>query len=204
MTSGGGVFSAEEVEYLRSLPAVVEASAKRITYSDSFKRYCIRRYLEGASPVQLFREAGLDPSLIGHKRIERCFERWRRSEAMQFGVQQVTSSMHGARTADESDESDEPSIDDIDDESFASVINVIDDESGAKRRHARSGSHRDLRDVIIAQQVRRIDELEREVKKLRAALRRKADDTSSSARMGKDETGGNDDGVGGQDGEHLS
>ncbi|KAB8288256.1 hypothetical protein DSM100688_0823, partial [Bifidobacterium ramosum] len=79
MASGGGAFSPEEVAYLRSLPAVVAASRKRITYSDAFKEYCIRQYNEGASPVKLFREAGLDPALIGHKRIEHCFARWRQS-----------------------------------------------------------------------------------------------------------------------------
>lgn len=37
MANGGGVFSPEEVKYLKSLPAVAEASEKRITYSDAFK-----------------------------------------------------------------------------------------------------------------------------------------------------------------------
>ena len=77
MHNGGGTFSPEEVEYLRSLPVVAEATSKRITYTESFKHNCMRRYLAGESPVELFREAGLDPSLIGYKRIERCFARWR-------------------------------------------------------------------------------------------------------------------------------
>ena len=72
MTVGGGAFSPEEVKYLKSLPAVAEATSKRITYTDDFKRYCVTRYNEGASPVRLFREAGLDSALIGYKRIERC------------------------------------------------------------------------------------------------------------------------------------
>lgn len=70
------MFSPEEVEYLRTLPAVVRVTERRITYSDAFKNACVRRYLAGESPVKLFREAGLDPAIIGHKRIERCFARW--------------------------------------------------------------------------------------------------------------------------------
>lgn len=70
-----GAFSPEEVEYLRSLPVVAEATSRRITYTESFKHNCMRRYHAGESPVELFREAGLDPSLIGYKRIERCFAR---------------------------------------------------------------------------------------------------------------------------------
>ena len=77
MTSGGGTFSPEEIKYLKSLSAVAEATAKRITYTDDFKRYCVVHYNEGASPVRMFREAGLDPALIGYKRIERCIARWR-------------------------------------------------------------------------------------------------------------------------------
>ncbi|MFR3964525.1 MAG: hypothetical protein ACLTZQ_09050 [Bifidobacterium longum] len=80
MTSGGGTFSPEEIKYLKSLSAVAEATAKRITYTDDFKRYCVVHYNEGASPVRMFREAGLDPALIGYKRIERCLARWRESQ----------------------------------------------------------------------------------------------------------------------------
>lgn len=74
---GGGAFSVREVEYLESLPAVERVRSGRIVYSDDFKRECIRRYNAGESPVEIFREAGLDSSLIGYKRIERCIARWR-------------------------------------------------------------------------------------------------------------------------------
>lgn len=81
MSNGGGMFSPEEVAYLKTLPAVAEATARRITYSEAFKQSCMRRYHAGESPVKLFREAGLDPALIGYKRIERCFARWRKSSS---------------------------------------------------------------------------------------------------------------------------
>ena len=50
MAAGGGMFSPEEVEYLRTLPAVVRVTEKRITYSDAFKNACVRRYLAGEPP----------------------------------------------------------------------------------------------------------------------------------------------------------
>lgn len=86
MCNGGGAFSPEEVEYLRSLPVVAEATSRRITYTESFKHNCMRRYHAGESPVELFREAGLDPSLIGYKRIERCFARWRKIACGPAGI----------------------------------------------------------------------------------------------------------------------
>ena len=87
MTVGGGAFSPEEVKYLKSLPAVAEATSKRITYTDDFKRYCVTRYNKGASPVRLFREAGLDSALIGYKRIERCLARWREAQDEILGAE---------------------------------------------------------------------------------------------------------------------
>ncbi|WP_152600421.1 hypothetical protein [Bifidobacterium callitrichos] len=62
------------------MPAVARASATRIRYADDFRRACLERYRHGESPTALFREAGLDPKLVGYKRIERCFARWKRQE----------------------------------------------------------------------------------------------------------------------------
>lgn len=72
-----GTFTAEELRYLRSLPAVAAVSAGRIRYTEAFKRICMRQYRQGKSPARIFREAGLDSALIGYKRIERCIARWR-------------------------------------------------------------------------------------------------------------------------------
>lgn len=70
-------FSEEMVGYLRSLPAVAAVSRSRIVYADWFREECMRRYQAGEHPVDVFREAGLDPKLIGYKRIERAIARWR-------------------------------------------------------------------------------------------------------------------------------
>lgn len=85
MAKQGGTFSAEEVRYLKRLPAVANVTRSRITYAESFKRESLKRYLAGESPVKLFREAGLDPALIGYKRIERSFSRWK-ERARQIGT----------------------------------------------------------------------------------------------------------------------
>ena len=72
-------FSSREIHYLESLPAVERIVGDRITYSEGFKRDCVRRYAAGESPSQIFNSAGLDSSLIGYKRIERCIARWKRT-----------------------------------------------------------------------------------------------------------------------------
>lgn len=74
---GGGSFSMDELQMLRNLPAVANVSKDRITYSNAFKQVCVIRYLAGESPTKIFREAGLPPELIGYKRIERSVARWK-------------------------------------------------------------------------------------------------------------------------------
>ena len=179
MTSGGGTFSPEEIKYLKSLSAVAEATAKRITYTDDFKRYCVVHYNEGASPVRMFREAGLDPALIGYKRIERCLARWRESQDeilnsgnAKAGVEnklggggKVAESARAARAWRDSAESSLP----------AGTGSESDFHVSPERRAiifpvSRKEQNNDLRDLLISQQVRRIDELERQVDMLEALL----------------------------------
>ncbi|QOL35286.1 hypothetical protein BL8807_05405 [Bifidobacterium lemurum] len=148
------MFSAEEVRYLRKLPAVANATRNRIMYSEAFKRSCLRRYFAGESPVKMFREAGLDPSLVGYKRIERCFARWK-EQAKKEGVEQYLAGGDGDDAVDFSPES------------FAldRVRPVRKKNRGgggivtASTRMSRD-SWEEARDLIIAQQAWRIDQLE--------------------------------------------
>lgn len=165
MASGGGAFSPEEAKYLKSLPAVAEASEKRITYSDAFKTSCMRRYLVGESPVKLFREAGLDPALIGYKRIERCFARWRKTEA--DALSGVSFDKNGGDNLSRGG-----GIDSLPDTSAAEDIDDIESEPRVVAFPPRRGGKQiDMRDLLIYQQVRRIDELEQRIDVLRARLR---------------------------------
>ena len=66
-----GKFTAKERAYLASLPAVKSVSPSHIRYTDRFKVEVMCRYNAGESPSAIFREAGLDPKLIGYKRVER-------------------------------------------------------------------------------------------------------------------------------------
>lgn len=85
-------FSRLEVEYLRMLPAIDSVTESRITYSRQFQIDCMRRYLQGEKPTAIFTSAGLSPSVIGHKRIERNIARWKRDESIMEKVKQPKSS----------------------------------------------------------------------------------------------------------------
>lgn len=207
MTSGGGTFSPEEIKYLKSLSAVAEATAKRITYTDDFKRYCVVHYNEGASPVRMFREAGLDPALIGYKRIERCLARWRESQdeilnsgnakagvenkadselfrSGAAGAPNIPESARAARAWRDSAESSLP----------AGAGSESDFHVSPERRAiifpvSRKEQNNDLRDLLISQQVRRIDELERQVDMLEALLHSGRRGRASSFLLPKRESG---------------
>ncbi|WP_270292367.1 hypothetical protein [Bifidobacterium adolescentis] len=183
MCNGGGAFSPEEVEYLRSLPVVAEATSRRITYTESFKHNCMRRYHAGESPVELFREAGLDPSLIGYKRIERCFARWRKI-ACRMGTDRLVSVDGNGGVVPSASADVAPSAESA--EVVRSAVSqpvqptqTTETQSNATLPAPRNAaevpilSGGDVRDLLIAQQVRRIDELEREVAALRVELHRK-------------------------------
>lgn len=67
----------ETRERLERLDAVRKTTETRIYYTDGFRERTMERYRNGDKPSVIFRDAGLDPKLIGGKRIERCIARWR-------------------------------------------------------------------------------------------------------------------------------
>ena len=65
-------FTSEETAILRTSPAVIRTTSRRITYAS------------------WFRGVGLDPGILGTKRIERCMNRWRTEYAgTEFGPHEV-------------------------------------------------------------------------------------------------------------------
>lgn len=74
------------LQSLKRLPAVRDVSATgRISYEIAFKRAAVQDYRSGGSPTKFFRRHGLDTSIIGGKRVERCIARWSRNPALCAG-----------------------------------------------------------------------------------------------------------------------
>ena len=72
-----GRLSHEEVVILQENPYVEFVSRQRIMYTYEFKCLFIEQYLAGRRPVDIFRQAGFDVSVLGEKRIERATARWK-------------------------------------------------------------------------------------------------------------------------------
>lgn len=179
-------FTKEQIAYLESLPAVAAASAVRITYTDEFKRSCLTSYYRGGSPVDLFRKAGLPPELIGYKRIERCFSRWRESASEIFAGQGSAGERvfdEGLAEAGSASEDRAPGRDTTaahrDDAGAGASGAGTANANSTGTASANDGSEDapsvkdDVRDQLIRQQVRYIIQLEHEIDELKKRVGRR-------------------------------
>lgn len=71
------IFSSEEIEQLRTNPAILRVSAKSITYTLAFKEHAVAEYEIGATAREIFRRADLDRALLGIDHPKNCLKRWR-------------------------------------------------------------------------------------------------------------------------------
>ena len=190
----------DELQMLRDLPAVANVSKDRITYSNAFKQVCVIRYLAGESPTKIFREAGLPPELIGYKRIERSVARWKAAvlksvsgssdmsngeiitELVNLYVHAVTrkeklDGIAGIANSDKANIGNAPHPLDRANVSGGGVYPLTCPSHPAAIAvpptplSASSGLDSETALVIIKQQARRIDELERENESLRGKLK---------------------------------
>ena len=72
------IFTDEQREMLQQNPYVESVEPAKIIYTEEFKVYYVKNYLEGKKPTEIFVSAGFNPSVLGNKRIERASARWRK------------------------------------------------------------------------------------------------------------------------------
>ena len=70
-------FTQEQQHLLSQSPCITKVTEKSITYSEDFKLHAINEYAKGKTPTEIFREAGLEPKIIGSKNPGRSLSRWR-------------------------------------------------------------------------------------------------------------------------------
>lgn len=178
------LFSAREIRYLQSLPAVANVTPTRISYTKAFRDECMYRYWNGESPVEIFRRAGLDSALIGYKRIERCFARWRKEYSRPDSVDGM-----------ESDGRDVSPFDIPERERWSgSGTPPTGDARYDRGREARRDSDaRYVYELIMAQQARHISDLERKIRRLEELIEEKSrlrEDSSGEDPVDGDSAGG--------------
>ena len=162
-----GKFTAKERAYLSSLPAVKSVSASHIRYSDRFRVEVMCRYNAGESPSAIFREAGLDPKLIGYKRVERCIARWKQQERDERRKGKGSAS-HYLQDVELRDVEDDLSIAELQGATHEEETNdptEADESQNMAAKLAQAQLTINKCDLLIAKQTLRIDELERVLRK---------------------------------------
>lgn len=151
-----GVFNQRERAYLLSLDVVDSVTQGRIFYTEQFKRDCMRQYWNGSRPVDIFRQAGLYPELIGYKRIERCVARWKED------VKKRRINLDEYFLDNDADGAEEAAG------ASASASDAASDADGAIARHTDMAP--DIYELKIEQCERRIRILERRIKRINRQL----------------------------------
>ena len=71
------IFNKEQIEALLRNPNVAGCSERSISYRKDFKVLAMRKYRDGLSSSEIFRQAGFDIDLIGRDKPKGCLRRWR-------------------------------------------------------------------------------------------------------------------------------
>ena len=107
-----GMLSSAEMDVLKKNPYVEDVNRQRILYTYEFKCFFMEQYLAGKRPVDIFRQAGFDVSMLGEKRIERATARWRAMyaangmEALRGQVKANAKKKAAARTKNKAEDGD--------------------------------------------------------------------------------------------------
>lgn len=66
----------EEINQLMNNENIINCSEESLTYSKDFKIKAVKLYEQGLSPVDAFKQAGINPNVAGKERIRGCLKRW--------------------------------------------------------------------------------------------------------------------------------
>lgn len=98
---GMNKFTEAEVFELRNNSYVEKVSTSSITYTKSFKEYFILKHNQGIQPMEIFRSADFNPTMLGRSRINNASSRWRRQALRESGLKDTRKDNSGRpRTSD--------------------------------------------------------------------------------------------------------
>jgi len=72
------IFSQEEIKILLQNENITGCSDKSIAYKKDFKILAVKKYQEGLSASEIFKQAGFNVSLIGGTTPKDCLRRWKK------------------------------------------------------------------------------------------------------------------------------
>ena len=82
-------FTKEEMNRLRTSRHVKKVTNKTVKFTPEFKRYFYQNLTDGKSARQIFLECGIDPEILGEKRIEGFSYNVRKQAAREEGFEDL-------------------------------------------------------------------------------------------------------------------
>jgi len=70
------IFTKEEIETLTKNNCVTKCSEKSISYDKAFKVFAVKKYQEGLSAPEIFKQAKFNVDMIGRGTPSECIRRW--------------------------------------------------------------------------------------------------------------------------------
>ena len=70
------IFTKEQIAILLNNVNVMGCSEKSVSYQKDFKILAVKKYQEGLSPSEIFKQAQFDINIIGRKTPKACLRRW--------------------------------------------------------------------------------------------------------------------------------
>lgn len=70
-------FTEKQIKKLEQNPNVIKCGSKLISYHKDFKLSAVKKYYEGVPPLEIFKQANFDISVIGRHTPSACMRNWR-------------------------------------------------------------------------------------------------------------------------------
>lgn len=67
-------FDNKQIRMLLNSPHVASVSCNSISYTKEFKEWAWQRYCDGIEPKKIFRDSGIDPTVLGVNRVKGLFD----------------------------------------------------------------------------------------------------------------------------------
>lgn len=80
------LFTEQEIMGLVENKYVAKATQKSIKFTVAFKLHFLEEYAKGNVAKVIFEKAGINPNILGSKRIEQCTSRWRMQDKRASGL----------------------------------------------------------------------------------------------------------------------
>ena len=73
------ILTEEQINQLLKNKNITKCTTKSIIYSKDFRTDAIRLYKQGLSATEIFKQADLDPGVIGKNHPRDCIRRWNKA-----------------------------------------------------------------------------------------------------------------------------